>query len=944
MAFVKARRSSPKTPLAARAPKAHEPTLHPSSSPRPVERAIVDLQQTAGNAAVTNLLTALQRESAAATKPAAAAPAASPGIDTVPIDRLDALHDVVPKRTYDAVAIVPESVASQPAGPPISVLLHLHGINIPYSYEDALGIDGTVPPEYQMQQQLQAFVNSADTRMIGLLPVGKTTSREIEKKDGTKKTVHGVSFGQFNTEALVDQAIKRLVDMKRLPEGSAANGVVLSAHSGGGLDMLRAASTAGKKRLVGMFGFESINNDFAAYFSFLKNRLAEALDELGKRQAPAGASPAAAEAAFQAQRQYLTQEAFRYVGESGPTYQSVYRQLHDAIYGGNKQKGWMVEKDADLRQVAGSHYDEIRALFAANYRINAEETAGHRQILQDRLQQALETLPSTAAPKQGASPAGPAKSPTPPPGNIAPQPGPAHGTRQPSSPAPVHAGGFGETVDRIATLTGFGGGWLIALLGGATPVEAALIQVVAAGVRDAAQLTDLVWYMRHPGSGPIAADDDASRKEWNQIRSTIVRPALANAGAKSPAVTPAAGPIPATQAVPPSTAPAPKPPTSTAAATAQGAKLAAHYTLSAEDRTKLGPLRANLSAIKAADHELDALHAALKRQKRAPTADEAERMKALEAEKARLDAEILTAWGSKDAVSVALAKSDIENDVVVKGGMSLAEWYSGIDPSATFLGRGIDASGGASTGVHRELLAKLQNAEALLRAEPTPGTFGVGAQAAATMGQSIKLNGLRPPKAATGGERPSMHCYGLAVDINYYGNPFVGLTGGGASPAARMIKHATRLISGQEVNVRQVAKSLDATAAGEIWERLRGASDDLKAYLNLKDDGSETGVPAGVTEEVAKQYLGWHVARNGGSMSLQEWRKALRADVADSRHGDFLAQGSYDVKRDPKLVGIMDLPKALVQALVQAGLLWGGLYSGAKDIMHFDYRSGTIKR
>src|SRR5438132_4384154 len=176
------------------------------------------------------------------------------------------------------------------------------------------------------------------------------------------------------------------------------------------------------------------------------------------------------------------------------------------------------------------------------------------------------------------------------------------------------------------------------------------------------------------------------------------------------------------------------------------------------------------------------------------------------------------------------------------------------------------------------------------------------------MGESITLNALRPPKAATGGDRPSMHCYGLAVDINYYGNPFVGLSGKGAPPAARMINHASQLISGKEFNVLQKAKSLKADAAGEMWDNLQGASADLKAYLNLKDDGSETGVPAGVAEDVAKQYLGWHVARNGGSTSLKEWRKALKADVADSRRGDFLAQGGYDVKRDPKLVGIMDLP------------------------------------
>ncbi|TMF13729.1 MAG: hypothetical protein E6I37_04295, partial [Chloroflexi bacterium] len=363
VAFVNARLSSSKTPSAKRAAKTLAPTVHPSSSPITVEHAILDLQRTAGNAAVTNLLSALQRDSAVATKPAAATPAASPGVETVPIDRLGALAEVVPKHKYDAVAIVPKAVASLPADSQISVLVHLHGINIPYSYEGDLGIKGKVPPEYNMEEQLRAYVgNKGDTPMIGLLPVGKTTSREIPQKDGTKKTLHGVTFGGFNTEDLVDQAIARLVAMKQLPEGSKANGVVMSAHSGGGLDMLRATSTLTKKRLVGMFAFESINNDLGAYLPFLTKKLADALDALDQLRAPADASPAAAEAAFQAQRKYLTQEAFRYVGESGATYRSVYRLLHDAIYGGGKQKGWMVENEPKLRKVAGSHYDEIRTL------------------------------------------------------------------------------------------------------------------------------------------------------------------------------------------------------------------------------------------------------------------------------------------------------------------------------------------------------------------------------------------------------------------------------------------------------------------------------------------------------------------------------------------------------------------------------------------------------
>ena len=36
----------------------------------------------------------------------------------------------------------------------------------------------------------------------------------------------------------------------------------------------------------------------------------------------------------------------------------------------------------------------------------------------------------------------------------------------------------------------------------------------------------------------------------------------------------------------------------------------------------------------------------------------------------------------------------------------------------------------------------------------------------------------------------------------------------------------------------------------------------------------------------------------------------------------------------------MNLSKALVLAMADAGLTWGGQYGGGKDIMHFDLREG----
>lgn len=59
------------------------------------------------------------------------------------------------------------------------------------------------------------------------------------------------------------------------------------------------------------------------------------------------------------------------------------------------------------------------------------------------------------------------------------------------------------------------------------------------------------------------------------------------------------------------------------------------------------------------------------------------------------------------------------------------------------------------------------------------------------------------------------------------------------------------------------------------------------------------------------------------------------ADKGHPRGGDLIADS------DPKS-HFRTLQKELVTALVGAGLTWGGAYNGAKDLMHFDLRTGSI--
>jgi hypothetical protein len=270
-------------------------------------------------------------------------------------------------------------------------------------------------------------------------------------------------------------------------------------------------------------------------------------------------------------------------------------------------------------------------------------------------------------------------------------------------------------------------------------------------------------------------------------------------------------------------------------------------------------------------------------------------------------------------------------------GTSVAEWFGGVVPDATFLGVGIRASGGSVSGVHREFLAILKKAETALLAK-YPG------KTARQLGQDMgiaQIAGLRPPKKATGGGQISMHCYGMGIDINHDTNPFIGNQKAKKAKGEKVSKfeynrspyiidRAMQLIHGRALRVEGPKRLVDGTgpaAVARAWDIHHEASEALARYLSLADnlEGSE----------LAQLVL---QARSAGyDHPLEWWQKWIKTDRSVIKYWDFPNHPA------PWRKGYMDLPRDLVIALAEAGMLWGGVYNGAKDIMHFDYRGGTIK-
>jgi hypothetical protein len=395
--------------------------------------------------------------------------------------------------------------------------------------------------------------------------------------------------------------------------------------------------------------------------------------------------------------------------------------------------------------------------------------------------------------------------------------------------------------------------------------------------------------------------------EWRDLRKRYARPAIADADTSGP------GPTTTT------TSQTPTGPTSTGStkgstAAADAGQPVASDTKVAIDPTTVVPAKAATGAKKlSAEEQKAALAAALKQ---ATTGGNV---------KARKDMEVV------------LDNYDVNYD----------GWFGGLDFSATFLDVPIKPSGGNTPGVHKELLERLEIAEKVL-AEQFPGLSK--GQIAGKM--NIKqIVGVRPPKAATGASQPSAHCFGLAIDINHATNPFVGNMAPD-DPAKnkkkkatdeqirkyqeylthrspRVVERAMLLLHQEKFDVEgKISVPKGPERAGQLWEIRHRASDTLAEYLRLADDLDGTKLSKLVTD----------LNTSGkDSRDLPTWKRLITEDRTLLVHWDFM----YHDK--PQKTGYMDLAKELVVALMNAGLYWGGEYPGAKDMMHFDWRRGTIK-
>jgi hypothetical protein len=320
------------------------------------------------------------------------------------------------------------------------------------------------------------------------------------------------------------------------------------------------------------------------------------------------------------------------------------------------------------------------------------------------------------------------------------------------------------------------------------------------------------------------------------------------------------------------------------------------------------------------------------------------------------------------------AEASVKRDIEKGTKKDIDAWFQGLEPDATFLGLRIHRSSpDEPPGVHHELAVKLTAAEASLvntKAGEKP------LEAAARLGVK-DISGMRVPKTPTGKTSgASMHCFGLAVDIDHDNNPFVGnkdkpeKAGRGGGPSLQIIQHATLLLAGAPRDVRREPPELKgkpktdseadraarAARAGEQWKLLHADSELVRQYLSMSPEELDRALkehlpalkawkdaltaqpPAAASSKKKKKKRASPPAWVEHVTEPDWWHDAQKRDRKQSMKGDF-GRGKTS---DPTKFGFMTLHEEVVKALVGAGLSWGGTYNGDKDIMHFDLRTGSI--
>ncbi len=158
-------------------------------------------------------------------------------------------------------------------------------------------------------------------------------------------------------------------------------------------------------------------------------------------------------------------------------------------------------------------------------------------------------------------------------------------------------------------------------------------------------------------------------------------------------------------------------------------------------------------------------------------------------------------------------------------GTTRGTWDSGYQNSS-FLGVDI------RNGIHQQLSNRLALAQTYLRGL-FPGRSD--AEIANEIGL-YSVSGRRPVRSVVGGSKLSFHSFGLAIDVNYSGNPFIGRN----EEVDQIINRIFQFMTGNEFHIRASqsgdfeeirSRYAEVSQAFATYFRMRGNTDLIRQHL-----------------------------------------------------------------------------------------------------------------
>lgn len=176
----------------------------------------------------------------------------------------------------------------------------------------------------------------------------------------------------------------------------------------------------------------------------------------------------------------------------------------------------------------------------------------------------------------------------------------------------------------------------------------------------------------------------------------------------------------------------------------------------------------------------------------------------------------------------------------------------------------------------------------------------------------------------------SMHMFGLAVDVNYRGNPFIET--GDIPILNRVLRNASALLRATDLAYARPGTVPAAYDEVQLLDKL------LEQYFALLDDPATLRVQTVAATRTPWKGMDVTAARQIIEKDLNELAQRLARGVTRNPRTHRITS---DLRPYFKAHGLLDFDKRFVLAMVNGGLHWGAMYG---DVMHFDMRSSGVGR